>query len=209
MAQKREPAWVTKADRISIGIVTVGALVVAAGILISFVVTTVGQLSSGEITFPVFTGAPVPAGEFGAEKGLVDASYTEASVTASGLSTFPVAAFITAHAVNTLTGLLVALALAFMGWRLLKGDPFRKSVVYSSLVAASALILGPFIALLASVTATTRALVEIAGPRDGRPELIFSAELNLAPVLVGLALAVVLGVFEYGQKIKADTDGLV
>jgi hypothetical protein len=209
VAQKKEPAWVVKGDRISIGIVTVGALLVAAGILISFVVTTVGQVSSGEITFPVITEATVPAGEFGAERGLVAATYTEASVTASGLSPFPFAAFIVAHAVNTLTELLVALALAFMGWRLLKGDPFRKSVVNSALVAASALLLGPFIALLASVTATTRALVEIAGPKDGQSAYIFSAEFNLTPAFIGLALAIVLGAFEYGQKLKADTEGLV
>ena len=209
MAQKQEPAWVTKADRMSIGAVAIGALLVAAGLLVSFAVTTATQLVSGEMTFPVLTGAAVPAGEFGAENGLVAATYTEASVTASGLSAFPVAAFITAHAVDTLTGVIVALALAFMGWRLLKGDPFRKSVLYSALVAACTLIVGPFVALLASGTATTRALLEIAGPRDGRPELIFSAELNLAPVLVGLALAIVLGAFEYGQKLRADTEGLV
>ncbi len=132
MAQSKEPAWVTKADRMSIGAVAIGALLVAAGLLVSFAVTTATQLVSGEMTFPVLTGAAVPAGEFGAENGLVAATYTEASVTASGLSAFPVAAFITAHAVDTLTGVIVALALAFMGWRLLKGDPFRKSVLYSA-----------------------------------------------------------------------------
>ena len=209
MATKTEPAWVTKADRASIWMVTVGALLVAAFILVGFVVTTVGQVTSGEVTFPAIMDTAVPAGEFGQDRGITAATYTEAMVTAGGLSTFPFAAFIAANAVNTLTALIVALALAFMGWRWLRGDPFRKSVIYSGIAAAIALMLGPFVALLISTTATTRALLEIAGPKEGRPDLIFAAEFNLAPFLAGVGLAVVLGIFEAGQKLKADTDGLV
>lgn len=209
MATKKNSAWVTMGDRASIWVVTIGALVAAALILLGFTTTLVQRLISGEVTFPVLTDAVAPDGQFGAGNGLVAAIFTEAQVTASGLSTFPFAAFIAADAVSALTGLIVALALAFMGWRLLKGDPFRRSVLYASITAASALILGPVIALLLSTTATTRALLEIAGPREGRPELIFAAEFNLAPFLVGVGLAVVLGVFEFGQKLKADTEGLV
>jgi len=209
MAKKKESAWVVMADRVSIWAVTIGALLVAAFILISFAVSTIGQITSGEVSFAVITDTAVSAGEFGEDRGLVAATYTEAQVTASGLSTFPFAAFIAASAVNTLTALVVTLALAFMGWRWLRGDPFRASVIYSGIAAAIALILGPFVALLLSTTATTRALIEIAGPREGRPELIFAAEFNLAPFLAGIGLAVVLGIFESGQKLKADTDGLV
>ena len=209
MASTKEPAWVTKADRVSIWIVTIGSLIVGAFILIAFAVSTIGQVSSGEVTFPVITDTAVPAGEFGQDKGLISAAYTEAQVTASGLSTFPFVAFIAANAINTLVALVVTLALAFMGWRWLRGDPFRTSVIYSGIAAAIALMLGPFVALLLSTTATTRALLEIAGPKEGRPDLIFAAEFNLAPFLAGVGLAVVLGIFEAGQKLKADTDGLV
>lgn len=209
MAAKKEPAWVTMGDRVSIWAVTVGALLVAAFILVSFVVTTVGQVSSGEIHFPVFTDIAVPAGEFGQDRGLTAATYTEASLSATGLSTGVVATFIAANAVNTLVALIVTLALAFMGWRWLKGDPFRQSVIYSGIAAAIALMLGPFAALLLSTTATTRALLEIAGPKEGRSDLIFAAEFNLAPFLAGVGLAIVLGIFEAGQKLKADTEGLV
>jgi len=209
MTARKEAAWVTMADRASIRFVTIGALLVAALILVSFVVTLFQRLASGEVTFPVLTETPVPERQFGDGRGLTAAVFSETEVTAGGLSPFPFAAFIAADAINALTGLVVTLALAFMGWRLLKGDPFRKSVIYSSIAAASALILGPFLALLLSTTATTRALLEIAGPKDGRPELIFATELNLAPVLVGVSLAIVLGAFEFGQKLKADTEGLV
>lgn len=209
MAQQTEPAWFAKADRASIRAVTIGALVVSAVIVVGFIATLVNQLVSGEVTFPVITDAAVPAGQFGEGTGISAATFTEAQVTASGLSAFPFAAFVAADAINALTGLVVTLALAYLGWRLLKGDPFRKSVIYSALTAASALILGPFIALLLSTTATTRALLEIAGPRETRPGLIFAAEFNLAPVLAGIGLAIVLGAFEYGQKLKADTVGLV
>ena len=209
MATKKEPAWVTRADRVSIWAVTIGSVLVAAFILVGFVVTTVSQVSSGEITFPVITDTAVPAGEFGQDIGLTAATYTEAAVTATGISSGVFAVFIVANAVNTLTALIVTLALAFMGWRWLRGDPFRKSVIYSGIAAAIALMLGPFVSLLLATTATTRALLEIAGPKEGRPDFIFAAEFNIAPFLAGVGLAVVLGIFEAGQKLAADTKGLV
>jgi hypothetical protein len=209
MAVKKERAWVVAADRTSIWVVTIGALIVAAFILIGFSVTTISQVSSGEVSFAVITDTAVPAGEFGEEKGLTEATYIEAMVSARGLSTGPFAAFIAANAVNSLTALIVTLALAFMGWRWLKGDPFRQSVIYSGITAAAALMLGPFVALLLSTTATTRALLEIAGASQGHSDYILAAEFNLAPFLAGVGLAVVIGVFEAGQKLKADTEGLV
>ena len=210
MATKQEPAWVATADRISIGAVTVGALIAAVGILVAFVVSLVTQLGSTEVTFPVLIEAAAPAGLLGAERGVVSATVDHMQVTATDLSSGVFAIFIAADAVRAATGLVVALSLALMGWRLLKGDPFRASVIRAAIVSACALIISPFVVLLLTTTATLRALMEIAGPTgDQDPGLIFGAELDLTPVLVGFGLAVVLGVFEFGQRLKADTEGLV
>lgn len=210
MAVKQEPAWVAAADRVSIWAVTVGALIAAAGILTVFLVSLVARVATGEVTFPVLIEAGAPAGLLGAERGVVSATVDHMQVTAADLSTGVFAIFIAADAVRAATGLIIALSLALMGWRLLKGDPFRASVIRASIVAACALIISPFVVLLLTTTATLRALMEIAGPTgDQDPGLIFGAELDLTPVLVGIGLAVVLGVFEYGQRLKADTDGLV
>lgn len=210
MARKREAAWVATADRAAIGIVTVGALLVAAGMLVSFVVQLVNRVSTGEVSFPVLTDTPAPAALLGDGAGIVSTTVTHVQVVASDLSTGVFVSFILADAVGALTGIITALAIAFLGWRLLKGDPFRTSVIRTSLVAASVLIIAPFAQLLLSATATIRALVELAGPAGGRSDgLLFGTDLNLTPVLVGISLAVVLGVFEYGQKLRADTEGLV
>jgi hypothetical protein len=200
----KEPEWVIKADRASIGVVTIGALVVGAFILISFVATVAATLLSGTVTFAVIANSPVPPDYFSASA--VAATISEITVNAGGLSLGVVSLFVLADAVVALAGIIVALALAFAGWRLLKGDPFRKSVMVTSLMAASALIAGPFLALLISTTAVTRALIELGQSEKG---LVFAAELNLAPVFVGVGLAVVLGIFEYGQKLHAETEGLV
>ncbi len=208
MAAKREPAWVAKGDRIAIGIVTIGALLAAAAIIAVFVVTLVGQLTTGEMTVTLLPYSPVPDGFFDGI-ALESADFTEATVVTSGLSSGVAGTLIAANAVGALTSLIVAIALAFMGWRLLKGDPFRRSVLWTSLTAAIALVIGPFIGLLLTTIGQTLALMEIAGPAAGEGGLPFRGELELTPVLVGLGLAVVLGVFEFGQKLKADTDGLV
>ncbi|MDQ0732349.1 hypothetical protein QFZ57_003143 [Arthrobacter sp. B1I2] len=38
---------------------------------------------------------------------------------------------------------------------------------------------------------------------------VFPAEFNLAPFMLGLALLLVAGVFEYGRRLHRDTEGLV
>lgn len=38
---------------------------------------------------------------------------------------------------------------------------------------------------------------------------IFSADINLTPIIVGIALVLIAGVFEYGRRLQKDTEGLV
>lgn len=209
MSTKQEPAWVTKADRASIWAVTIGSLVVAVVIAVSFTITLFTQLSSGAMGITMLVYTPVPDSVFADGVGVDSAVYTHAEVVTTGLSSGVTGLYIAASALGAATGLIVALALAFMGWRLLKGDPFRRSVVWSSLAAASALIVFPLVGLLLTTIAHTIALTELVGSKAGTDDLPFRGELELTPVLVGIGLAVVLGVFEYGQKLAADTKGLV
>jgi len=48
-----------------------------------------------------------------------------------------------------------------------------------------------------------------ANPRIRGESQIFSAEFNLAPFMLGIALLLVAGVFEYGRRLQKDTEGLV
>jgi hypothetical protein len=38
---------------------------------------------------------------------------------------------------------------------------------------------------------------------------LFSTEFDLWPLMVGLILVLVAGVFQYGRRLQKDTDGLV
>lgn len=209
MAAKKEPAWITKGDRIVIGVVTVGALLAAIGIVVTFIVTLVHQLGSGEMAITLLPYTPVPDSTFVDGVGVESAVYTQAEVVTTGLSSGVIGLFVAANAVGAATSAIVAIALALMGWRLLKGDPFRQSVLWTSLGAAFALIVFPLVGLLLTTIANTVALGELVGSKAGSEELPFRGELELTPVIVGIGLAIVLGVFEYGQKLAADTKGLV
>jgi hypothetical protein len=205
----KEPAWVAKADRAAILVVSIGAALTALIIVAAFVTGLVQQLSTGTMQVTLLPYSPVPESVFAGGVGVESAVYTEAEVVTRGLSSTVVGLYIAGHALGAATGVIVALALAFMGWRLLKGDPFRRSVVWSSLTAAVALITLPLVGLLLTTIANTIALTELVGTKAGTDGLPFRGELELTPVLVGIGLAVVLGVFEYGQKLEADTKGLV
>ena len=38
---------------------------------------------------------------------------------------------------------------------------------------------------------------------------VFSAEFNIGPLMLGMVLLLVAGVFEYGRRLQIDTEGLV
>ena len=37
----------------------------------------------------------------------------------------------------------------------------------------------------------------------------FSADFNIAPLMLGMVLMLVAGVFQYGRRLQHDTEGLV
>ena len=54
-------------------------------------------------------------------------------------------------------------------------------------------------------------LAEMIGANARTPgeSVVFSAEFNIAPAMVGIALLLIAGVFEYGRRLEKDTEGLV
>jgi hypothetical protein len=48
-----------------------------------------------------------------------------------------------------------------------------------------------------------------ANARTAGESPVFSAEFNLAPSFLGIALLLIAGVFEYGRRLQKDTEGLV
>lgn len=48
-----------------------------------------------------------------------------------------------------------------------------------------------------------------ANGRTPGASYVFSAEVNLAPLMLGLVMVLVAGVFQYGRRLQLETEGLV
>ena len=48
-----------------------------------------------------------------------------------------------------------------------------------------------------------------ANARTAGEAPVFSAEFNVGPMMLGMVLLLVAGVFEYGRRLQKDTEGLV
>lgn len=108
-------------------------------------------------------------------------------------------------------GILTVLALLFLlAYRL------RSSILFT---AGSVRIIGACGAVLAAASAigqvldqTARGrLAELIGANQRSVDegIIFIGQFNLAPLMAGLVLVLVAGVFEYGRRLQKDTEGLV
>jgi len=54
-------------------------------------------------------------------------------------------------------------------------------------------------------------LADLIGVNGGVPgeSYLFSLEFNAAPLVLGIALLLVAGVFQFGRRLQKDTEGLV
>ncbi|QEE60550.1 hypothetical protein FVA74_02420 [Salinibacterium sp. dk2585] len=146
--------------------------------------------------------------------GVVDASplitsaeYESVSITVESI---PVEArgFLIAAAI--LSSLLVIGICAVVAWlcvRVFVGRPFVRSATWGIGVASILVILAglgtPFLTGLAHAEIVESLNLEEAGLP------LFMVDIDMAPLGWGLALAVVAGAFEIGQRMQRDTEGLI
>jgi hypothetical protein len=197
-----------KANRITLIVLTVLALVYAAGALLGGVLGLAGSLSSGEQTYRLEVQepfAPLPGGESGqGGASVVEAEYRTAVVGIAGLDGGIVAATAVARALGVLTEVGVALAAAWLGWSLLRARPFAPSVIRAVTAAAVALIVGGVFSQGLLGVASWSAIVAVGS--DSFPLVM---TFDPTPFVAGIALGLVGAAFEVGTRLQRDTEGLV
>lgn len=166
----------------------------------------------GYFTGPVTLELPV-ASKSQAAAGLELEStghYTTLEATIPDLPSGPAELLSSVAALNQI-GVLALLTLVFLlAYRLRSAVLFTAGSVW--IVGACGAILalvgtiGPFLEgwALARV-----ADMIAAGGRTPETIHILSAEFNLGPLMLGLVLLLVAGVFQYGRRLQTDTEGLV
>jgi hypothetical protein len=198
-----------RSDRVSTWVLTIGAQLTAIGITVSTVIAIVHDMTVDSKLLSLAVEAKVPEDYFSAGPRIDSAVFTHAEVQTSALSVGVVSWLNIGAALGAITQVIVALSIAYLGWRLLRGDPFRRSLTVTTVTAAVALIVGTGLAALVTSGATFFALQELS-PSDFMTErLPFIFNFDITPAIVGVALGVVASAFEYGEKLRSDTQGLV
>jgi hypothetical protein len=195
---------VSRADAVAI-------MVIAAVAALATTVTTVAGLigyAGGPVTLelPVATTSHTATGLLPGVTG----HFTSVAATLPVLPSGQAELLVWAGLLNQI-GFLAVLTLVF-----LLALRLRSEILFTPGSARIVGICGAVLTVFGTVGQTLDAiarsrLAELIGANARTPgeSYGFSADFNLAPVLLGLVLVLVSGVFQYGRRLQQDTEGLV
>lgn len=196
-----------EADRTALLALTLGAAVVAAIVASFTLIGLIFSIVSGSTTLTVGLNSPMPSDLYPA--GVDSARYIEGEITTSALTFGTNATLLVAYVLAGLSYTVVALAVVNLGRSLLRGDPFRRSVIWSTMAASIALIAGTGFAGLLTAVGTALALDELTGTEFMSEQNPLIVSFDFTPFFVGVAIGIVAGAFQVGQRMQRDTEGLV
>ena len=111
----------------------------------------------------------------------------------------------------TQVGVLAVLALLFLLAFRLRGDTlFTRGSVWIIGACGAALALAGTAGQVLDQLARTRLADAIGLNADRTPgSVIFEGNISLLPIVAGIALVLIAGVFQFGGRLQKDTEGLV
>jgi hypothetical protein len=196
-------------DRIAMWLILGGSSVYALIVLVSGVGRLVHQSVSQTWTGSLIVERALPAEADAGTATLITGSYESASVTLGDLSGWAFGLLTAALVIAVITSATVALSFVYLSWRLLRAEPFKKSLTFTFITAGTALIIGSILSLGVEALGRVIAISELLGDDKvtGFWPMAFNGDLS--PIGFGLALLIVACAFEYGERLTRQTDGLV
>lgn len=196
------------AEKVILGIIAGGAAAIGVIELILLVGRVIRTAVDDAITL---TGMPLTdaaASQFTAASPLVTAaSFETATLTIEGLPTSARAALIGAAILTSLVAIGICAVVTWLCVRVFVGRPFVRSATWGIGVVSILVIAGGLGGSLLNGIANAEAVAHAGLESAGMPMLLVTTDL--APLGWGLALAVVAGAFELGQRMQRDQEGLV
>ena len=195
---------VSRTDALFLMVASAAAAVATTALTVSGIVaSSAGQVT---LTLPVATPRQTASGLSLGATG----EYTALDATIPVLPSGPAALLGWAEALNQ-TGILAVLALIFLlAYRLRSEILFTPGSAW--LVGAGGTVLavtGTVGQILDSLARSW--LADLIGAEGHAPgeSYIFSLDFNVGPLVLGIALILVAGVFQLGRRLQKDTEGLV
>lgn len=208
----------SRGDRFTLGAVAALAGLVAAGAAVGGVMSVVQALRDDPLTISGFELVNARAPEVAEHVGQVtDAWYDSATLTIAELPDSARWLFAAQSAVLTLAVVGVSLSLLWLALRVLRTRPFGRSVTAALVASAVLIIVGGTAAQVLEAAGKAAVMDHLggpavtggAGPIDAESFVVFGLTVDLAPIGVGVALAVIALAFQIGARMQRDTEGLV
>jgi hypothetical protein len=155
---------------------------------------------------------------------VVSGGFSEADVMVSGLGLDAKLWLASGHLVQGATFVVLALVVAMLCRRMLRGDPFRGLVSRTAAIAATTIALGGIVWQICfgaggwtasiqvlQVTAWNVTDADVVGDdlsKLGWPDPAQGFSVDFWPFLIALALLVVFLIFRYGEELRAENERL-
>lgn len=188
-----------------------GALLVGGATLIFGASELIIDAVSGVTQLRLEVDQTLPGGVGGGDATLVDGSYDTAAVAAEGLSSGVVTLLTVGRAFGLLTTVALAWSVAWLAWKLLRGEPFAASVGNALATAGGALLLGGLLSQGLGGFGAWVAIEELLGDVSPEADPFFPLvmPIDAAPLGFGLAMLLIAIAFERGRRLQQDTEGLI
>lgn len=209
MTQVLTPTPGRMAEKVVLGFITGGALAIAATEAVFLVRRQlVGLASNSPTTVSGMTVQDASADRVAEASTLItSAQYENVAITVESLPAEARGYLMAAAILSSLLVIGICSVVAWLCVRVFVGRPFVHSATWGIGAAAVLVILAglgtPFLTGLAHAEIVESLDLEAAGLP------LFMVDIDMAPLGWGLALAVVAGAFELGQRLQRDTEGLV
>ncbi len=201
----------SKPDRAGLLTIQFIALVLAAVALAAGAITAATALASESFDMVLPAAASLPGDVIGDPEAtgvprILNGEFTSAAASVDGLSTGVRILFAVGAGMGSLVFVALALSVAYLCWRMYKGNPFGESVTRTFWFAAAALTIGSLLSQGMLGFSTWLALDELhLDPVQFPLEMHF----DLLPIVAGFALLLVAGAFQFGERLQRDTEGLI
>jgi hypothetical protein len=196
-----------KWDKAALQLILAGAVVYALIVAVVGVIGLVGELASGERSLTLLVADSLPDAADAGTATLVNGAYETASVTVAGLTPATAGLLTAGGVIGFVTQLLVAASFVYLAWRLLRREPFLRSLTWTFIVAGAVLLIGTIIGQAASGFGAWLVAAELNG--SGGDFWPLMMKFDPAPIGLAFILMLVGCAFEYGQKLTNETRGLV
>ena len=211
MSEKEAPALARwgKWDKWALQLILICAIAYALVVAVIGTVGMVGELTSGSRSLTLFVSQPLPDAADAGTATLDSGSYATADVTVSHLTPASAALLTVGSVIGFVTQLLVAASFVYLAWRLLRREPFLKSLTWTFLAAGATLLFGTLIGQGAHGFGSWLVAAELGSTPAADSFWPLAMSFDAAPIGLAFVLMLVGCAFEYAQKLTDETRGLV